>query len=209
MKQHQLEDLDIWEVSLVGSPANREPFLVIKNEAGESKAEVTEPQKPDLDGVIKSLTGASAEQRDELIKTLFPEHVAKMAAMETQVAEMTRARKLADYTEIAKSFYGAPAENAERLMRLEESLGAEAVAKEIEREKAIAEQVRKSKLFSEAGVTSGQRSAGNAEAELTKIAKSKGGDFADAFKVARRENPELAEQWEAERAEHDLVGARR
>lgn len=216
MNAYQLTDLDIDEVSLVDKAANGARFLLYKNEQGAPPpAEAPPaPPAPEPETVAKSwLAGLSPEARADLAKQLDPtvaQQLAKaaedIAKAQEQIAALVRKDKLTGYAAIAKAegfAHRSPEEHAERLLKFEESYGAEFVAKELEDLRAQAAALKTSALLAEFGKSGAQSGAGTAEAEVmakaeAMVAKGEAKDKASAISAIMKSDRALAARYQAE-----------
>lgn len=223
MDQHQLTDVQVDEVSLVGRPANMRKYLLFKNQEG-APAVGTAPAivQPTPAELAKSvIAGLDDAGKADLRKALFPEMDEQIAALtksrdeaasqvealQKSVADMQRASKRAEYVALAKAegfVHGSPEEHADRLLEMGDKMGAEAVEKAIEREKAIAAALKTSGLLTEIGKSgAGALVADTARGELDRrarerLAKSESKDYSAALDAVLASDATLAARVNAE-----------
>ncbi len=235
----ELTDIDVVEVSLVGSAANKRKYLLLKNEGGEV---VEEKSENEIKGVLKflyKLLGKKMPEdmmpidepkpkeepckEDKVAETKKSEVDTKLEVIEKErnnlkeqvekdakekaelakrVTELEKADRTRKLTEIAKSIDGAYEDNLKYLESLSESLPVEKFDMVVKREKAMAEKIANSKLFTESG--SARPVPSGAFAKLDSLAKEKvaksGGKitYPQAIDEASKENPELYAEYNKE-----------
>ena len=220
MDTNELTDLEVDRVDLVGTPASGRRFALFKSQnlpAAPPAEDVPPPAAPPQP-VVKATSPLDEATVAELRKSLGvdaeiaalaksrDEAMAQVEALTKSVSEMQRQARRAEYITLARSegfVFGSPEEHADRLLEVADKMGAEAVEKAIEREKAIAAGYKTSGLLSEIGRSAGAQ-ASTATAELDRrakelVAKSGGNvDYGAAVSQVLRSDKTLATQYLAE-----------
>jgi len=183
-KAHELTDLDIIEVSLVGKPANRRKFLLVKNEEDLAESEDKETTKEVVEMTDKYI---KLDSKELIIKGSFEVY-------DSFICDFIGAR----VEEIMKSddiLYGAAMDKFMYLSPNHEALW-ELYTKGSKRLNLEREQMRKAEDKGES-----LPPPGNAEEVfLAKVRETivKGGDKLKAFDIVAEENPKLYEAYRKE-----------
>jgi len=218
----ELTEIDVFEVSLVGKPANKRSFLLLKNEGGEVDEIKEDVEKalsehdanavkgalnllkkiPSLKSIVDSLNKlvkgdlTKEEPMEEVkVEEKVEEPKVEKADVEIQKKVEAKANRTRELTEIAKNFVGDSTENLAYLEGLSETLPKDKFEAVIEREKLHATRERESELFVEKGKTT--PNLGTAEDKLNKAVEKNmadGLEMAKAIEKAVKDNPDLYEE---------------
>lgn len=219
MDIHQITDLEVTEVSLVGAPATAREFLLFKNEGGAPAPAATEADPKEGEGEPKGeptpepapVTTPEPIQSPELDAQAKSAELAQLSKangmLQKQVDGLVKDQRISELTQMAKAdgwVQGSAEEHAERIYELEKAMGSEFAAKEITREKALAAQAKTSTLLNEVGKGGTGAMPGTAAQELQnkakeKVAKSEAPDIKTAQTAVLSEDRDLAARFLAER----------
>ncbi len=218
-KVHELTDIDVVEVSLVGSPAIKRKFLLVKNEEGamgEKEVALSEAEKGILTKLmdfIKQMVGKKAEEppkepekKKEETKSMDEATSKRLEAIEkerdTLKSQVDEANKRVDalqkadrkrkFDEIAKSMIGKTDDNVKFLESMADSLPEDKFNTLVEREKANAKILSESEVFKENG--SNRPVPNSAQGKIDELVNSrvqKGEDRLKAIDAVMKEHPEL------------------
>ncbi len=217
---HELTDIDVLEVSLVGSPANKRRFLLMKNEEGNT---LEEQEKGLAKKLLDFFSGLVTEKKEETTKSEPVKEPPKVEppkedvektnlkaqvdalskerdALKVKAEEIEKADKKREIEAIAKTIFGKTEDNIAYLEPLSKALPKELFAKMVEREQSYSKKLAEN-LFVEKGVTTQapgpDTPAGKLEA-MVKAEVAKGTNAVAAWDKVIHENMPLYDQYTKE-----------